>query len=129
WVGGTDLRAPDGERYRCARVVMKRGVGRLPAVPMTARYATTCRVCSGPVQPGDEISKADQGWAPGPCPATPPDTSQTAAAQKAAPTRARREMPAVDGALEVWTDGACAGTPRPGGGGRGPRAGRRGAGG
>ena len=57
-VGVTDRRAPDGERYRCARVVMKRGVGRLPAVPMTARYATTCRVCSGPVQPGDEITKA-----------------------------------------------------------------------
>ena len=70
---------------------------------MTARYATTCRVCSGPVQPGDEITKAEQGWAHGPCAATSSD-----APQKAAPTRARREMPALDGALEVWTDGASA---------------------
>ena len=89
---------------------MKRRVGRLPAVPMTARYATTCRVCSGPVQPGDEITKAEQGWAHGPCAATSSD-----APQKAAPTRARREMPALDGALEVWTDGACSGNPGPGG--------------
>ena len=108
---------------------MKRGVGRLPAVPMTARYATTCRVCSGPVQPGDEISKADQGWAHGPCAVTTPDTSQKAAPQKAAPTRARREMPAVDGALEVWTDGACSGNPGPGGWAWATRDGRSGSGG
>ena len=74
---------------------MKRGVGRLPAVPMTARYATTCRVCSGPVQPGDEITKADQGWAHGPCAATTSDTPQKAAPQR--PTAEGRTDPRAAG--------------------------------
>ena len=87
---------------------------------MTARYATTCRVCSGPVQPGDEITKADQGWAHSPCAATSSDTPKT---------RARKEMPAAPGALEVWTDGACSGNPGPGGWAWATRDGRRGSGG
>ena len=87
---------------------------------MTARYATTCRVCSGPVRPGDEITKADQGWAHEPCAATGSD---------APVSRARKEMPAVDGALEVWTDGACSGNPGPGGWAWATRDGRQDSGG
>jgi ribonuclease HI len=87
---------------------------------MTARYATTCRICSGPVQPGDEIAKADQGWAHDRCAAT---------GSEAPKTRDRREMPAAPGALEVWTDGACSGNPGPGGWAWATRDGRRGSGG
>jgi ribonuclease HI len=93
---------------------------------MTARYATTCRVCSGAVQPGDEIAKVTEGWAHTACAPNGPDVSKAEQApSKAAPTAerkgrggagpARRDMPAVEGALEVWTDGACSGNPGPGG--------------
>jgi ribonuclease HI len=93
---------------------------------MTARYATTCRVCSGPVRPGDEITKAEQGWAHIPC---APNGSDAPKADRAAPTRARKEMAAAPGALEVWTDGACSGNPGPGGWAWATRDGRRGSGG
>ena len=106
---------------------------------MTARYATTCRVCSGPVRPGDEIVKAADGWAHLPCANSP----AADAPERSAPTRAsaippgagrkarggtgaaRREMPAVEGALHVWTDGACSGNPGPGGWAWATRDGRR----
>lgn len=81
---------------------------------MTARYPTTCRVCSGPVRPGDEIAKAAAGWAHTACASTSPtpETPDAPEAERAAP---RREMPAAGDALEVWTDGACSGNPGPGG--------------
>lgn len=101
---------------------------------MTARYATTCRVCSGPVQPGDVIAKAEGGWAHTACASNSsatdaPDTEQAAAKPRSAArptagaggaarkgrTEGRRDMPALEGALEVWTDGACSGNPGPGG--------------
>jgi ribonuclease HI len=111
---------------------------------MTARYATTCRVCSGPVQPGEEITKAAEGWAHSACATTAPEAEGTTAAPEpkakrpAAAARpkarsgagaARREMPAVEGALEVWTDGACSGNPGPGGWAWATRDGRQGSGG
>jgi ribonuclease HI len=96
---------------------------------MTARYATTCRVCSGPIQPGDEIAKAAMGWAHTPCAS---DGSGIATAEAPSTGKARpgrREMPAVEGALEVWTDGACSGNPGPGGWAWATRDGRRESGG
>jgi ribonuclease HI len=75
---------------------------------MTARYATTCQVCRSPVRPGDEIAKVDEGWAHSRCGASKSDDQSRAGA-------ARREMPTADGALQVWTDGACSGNPGPGG--------------
>jgi ribonuclease HI len=97
---------------------------------MTARYATSCRVCSGPVRPGDEIAKAAEGWAHTPCAANgaAPESSVTSAASGATGAD-RREMPTVKGALEVWTDGACSGNPGPGGWAWATRDGRRGSGG
>ncbi len=101
---------------------------------MTARYATTCRVCSGPVRPGDEIVKAADGWAHSPCAGNRPaaDAPGSAAPAGAAARKAqgstgaaRREMPALDGALHVWTDGACSGNPGPGGWAWATRDGRR----
>jgi ribonuclease HI len=77
---------------------------------MTAKYATTCAVCASGIQPGEEIRKSETGWAHEPC-AGPADRPA------ARPTRSapRPDMPAADGALEVWTDGACSGNPGPGG--------------
>jgi ribonuclease HI len=83
---------------------------------MTAKYATTCAVCASAVRPGEEIAKSGSSWAHVGCVASAP--SGTAQREPAArPTRSapRPEMPAADGALEVWTDGACSGNPGPGG--------------
>ena len=77
---------------------------------MTAKYATTCGLCGEPVQPGEEIAKAGQRWAHSACAANPP-ADKVGTAKKPL----RPDMPAVDGALEVWTDGACSGNPGPGG--------------
>ncbi len=106
---------------------------------MTARYATTCHICSGPVRPGDEIAKAAQGWAHIPCTANGAETDRPEAEREAAPTGAVRKvrgatgagraMPTVEGALEVWTDGACSGNPGPGGWAWATRDGRRACGG
>src|SRR3954470_8463801 len=85
---------------------------------MTAKYATTCGVCSSRIQPGEEIARSGETWAHVACAAESPQ--QPAAGKGAAKTAgsarpARPDMPAADGALEVWTDGACSGNPGPGG--------------
>lgn len=99
---------------------------------MTAKYATTCGVCSSRVQPGEEIARAGSTWAHVACAdgAKAPKVS-TAAAPSARPTRSapRPDMPAADGALEVWTDGACSGNPGPGGWAWATQDGRQGSGG
>lgn len=78
---------------------------------MTAKYATTCGVCSSRIQPGEAIARSGSTWAHVACSGTAP-----AAATDARPARAARpDMPAAEGALEVWTDGACSGNPGPGG--------------
>ncbi|WP_285590649.1 ribonuclease H [Actinomycetospora sp. NBRC 106378] len=93
---------------------------------MTAKYATTCGVCAAPVSPGEQIAKAGQRWAHVACadagdqPASSSGTASSGTAPKASPTKkaakpARADMPAAEGALEVWTDGACSGNPGPGG--------------
>lgn len=84
-------------------------VTRVSGVPMTAKYATTCAVCASRIQPGAEIAKSGAGWAHETCAGA---TGGTTARPRAAP---RSDMPAADGALEVWTDGACSGNPGPGG--------------
>jgi ribonuclease HI len=92
-------------------------------VPMTAKYATTCGVCSKPVNPGDEIAKAGSRYGHVACAAATP--TKAAGAAKAV----KPDMPAADGALEVWTDGACSGNPGPGGWAWATRDGRQAAGG
>jgi ribonuclease HI len=117
---------------------------------MTARYATTCRVCLAPIQPGEEIAKATDGWAHGACapsdaaadspagrrpapkresPSPQPTAAGTAKAKRAATRPARPDMPTAADALEVWTDGACSGNPGPGGWAWATRDGRRDSGG
>jgi ribonuclease HI len=98
---------------------------------MTAKYATTCGVCSSRIQPGEEIAKAGETWAHAACAAEQPQQPASAAKAKTA-TRsrpARPDMPAADGALEVWTDGACSGNPGPGGWAWATRDGRQDSGG
>ncbi|MDT7742133.1 MAG: ribonuclease [Actinomycetota bacterium] len=97
---------------------------------MTAKYATTCGVCASPVQPGEEIARAGERWAHAACAGNAPAGSGTttrAAAKAKKPSRP--DMPAVEGALEVWTDGACSGNPGPGGWAWATRDGRQGSGG
>jgi ribonuclease HI len=94
---------------------------------MTAKYATTCAVCASGIRPGEEIGKAGGGWGHVACAdaagaaassATSGSATLTTRAP-ATPARASRPvraaMPAAEGALEVWTDGACSGNPGPGG--------------
>ncbi|MHC1558990.1 ribonuclease H family protein [Actinomycetospora sp. C-140] len=106
---------------------------------MTAKYATTCGVCAAAVSPGESIARAGERWAHAACADTAggssakrPSTAGTTAATKAAtkPAKAPRpDMPAAEGALEVWTDGACSGNPGPGGWAWATRDGRQDSGG
>jgi ribonuclease HI len=90
---------------------------------MTAKYPTTCGLCSAPISPGDEIAKAGQRWAHVGC-APQGQQALPTVAGAAAPAVAKKvakrsagkpAMVAALGALEVWTDGACSGNPGPGG--------------
>jgi ribonuclease HI len=100
---------------------------------MTAKYATTCGVCASRIQPGEEIARAGSGWGHvacaggAPAPTAAPGPAAKPARRSSAPPRP--DMPAADGALEVWTDGACSGTPGPGGWAWATRDGRRDSGG
>ncbi|MEJ2889568.1 ribonuclease H family protein [Actinomycetospora aeridis] len=98
---------------------------------MTAKYATTCGVCASAVSPGEEIARSGERWAHAACAdtsgagATPKKTTSTTKAKKPP----RPDMPAAEGALEVWTDGACSGNPGPGGWAWATRDGRQDSGG
>jgi ribonuclease HI len=95
---------------------------------MTAKYATTCAVCTSRIQPGEEIAKSGAGWAHEACAGAPSKASERSAARPAR-SAPRPDMPAADGALEVWTDGACSGNPGPGGWAWATRDGRQDSGG
>jgi len=98
---------------------------------MTAKYPTTCGLCSSPISPGDEIAKAGARWAHVACAAGSDEPGQQAlvvtgagagaskaGAKTSAPKKRAVGKPAMvelPGALEVWTDGACSGNPGPGG--------------
>ena len=90
---------------------------------MTAKYATTCTVCSCAIRPGEEIARSGESWGHVACAA---DDGPAARPARSAP---RPEMPAAGGVLEVWTDGACSGNPGPGGWAWATRDGRQDSGG
>jgi ribonuclease HI len=116
---------------------------------MTAKYPTTCGVCSASISPGDPIAKAGPRWAHVACASAgqtdllqgADDGATGAGASRSAGSRSTTavkrpakkpmpaSMPAADGALEVWTDGACSGNPGPGGWAWVTRDGRQGSGG
>lgn len=100
---------------------------------MTAKYATTCGVCASAIRPGEEIARSGERWAHAACAETtasrPGARTSTKAGQAKTTKAARLDMPAADGALEVWTDGACSGNPGPGGWAWATRDGRQASGG
>jgi ribonuclease HI len=111
-------------------------------VPVTAKYATSCGVCTSPIEPGEEIVAVGRRWTHVPC--APSGQTELfdagiggpaarAAAHRGATRPARRPDPppaaAPAGALEVWTDGACSGNPGPGGWAWATRDGRQASGG
>jgi ribonuclease HI len=101
-------------------------------VPFPAKYRTVCSLCSGSVEPGEQIRKAGSGWAHVTCPGGAPSgsTATAGAAPGAAAASAPTVSPAVPpGVLEVWTDGACSGNPGPGGWAWATKDGRQGTGG
>jgi ribonuclease HI len=77
-------------------------------VPVIAKFPTTCGVCASAVSPGEEIATVGKRWAHASC--ATGSTKVTGSARAG-----RAPMPSAPGALEVWTDGACAGNPGPGG--------------
>ena len=81
-------------------------------MPLTAKYATTCGVCAGPIQPGEEITDTGGGrtrrWAHVTC---PPGLFELEEVGTTVPTMTTGPVQA----LSVWTDGACSGNPGPGG--------------
>jgi ribonuclease HI len=97
---------------------------------LTAKYATTCGICAGPVSPGEQIVKVGSRWAHVRC-AAEANRPQTVPSfgdpdnQKVRAGGGTRS----DEALRVWTDGACSGNPGPGGWAWATQDGRRGSGG
>ena len=81
-------------------------------MPLTAKYATTCGLCSAPILPGEEITDVGGGrtrrWAHIAC---PQGTLDLEIGEAQAPATVSPEP----SALTVWTDGACSGNPGPGG--------------
>ncbi|WP_197682512.1 ribonuclease H [Jiangella sp. DSM 45060] len=94
-----------------------------------AKYAGRCGACGGDIHPGDELESSGSGrnraWVHASCAGAPalipvPGDAESALVPAAAkPARAKRPRPpamvAPEGAVEVYTDGACSGTPGPGG--------------
>lgn len=93
-------------------------------MPLTAKYATTCGVCSAAIIPGAEIAKSGQRWVHVAC-----ATSEGGERAPASRPEQPEPSPGVPGALEVWTDGACSGNPGPGGWAWATADGRQGSGG
>ncbi len=100
---------------------------------MLAKYAGRCGACGGDIRPGDELESSGSGrsraWVHAACAGAPalipvpgdaePALVPASSSSAAKPSRARRPRPpameAPEGAVEVYTDGACSGTPGPGG--------------
>src|SRR5690349_7998569 len=96
---------------------------------MTAKYATTCAVCAGGIRPGEEIGRSGRSWAHAACADAAPSAEKDPGERKTVSRQVPAAMPAPDGALEVWTDGACSGNPGPGGWAWATRDGRQDSGG
>jgi ribonuclease HI len=89
---------------------------------------------------GSPIAKAGERWVHAECAAgeqgaldlgdgAPAPARRTAPAAARTPRQRPAEMVAAEGALEVWTDGACSGNPGPGGWAWATKDGRQGSGG
>ncbi len=110
---------------------------------MTAKYATTCAICSRAIVPGSEIARSGQRWAHLGCVSSQDVLEMSSGSGAPPPARTRRPGRATgataeagadadavpEGVLQVWTDGACSGNPGPGGWAWATRDGRTGSGG
>ena len=100
-------------------------------VAITAKYATTCGLCSEPIAPGERIESLASGgkarWAHERC--APDALFAVPDPDAASEPSAVSSSPAALGATEVWTDGACSGNPGPGGWAWATRDGRQASGG
>jgi len=81
-------------------------------VPVTAKYATSCSVCTAAIAPGQEIVAAGRRWAHVTCGSSTDDLVPAAETEA---SNVVKVPSARAGVLEVWTDGACSGNPGPGG--------------
>ena len=109
-------------------------------MPLTARFAGTCRSCGRPIAVGEEITDTGRTtglrWAHAGCTSqdlfdldgAPPQHTPDAGTPVADLLGAHPTDPDAP-ALEVWTDGACSGNPGPGGWAWATRDGRQGSGG
>lgn len=123
---------------RASGPILSAGAGMVPEVRSSkgvvlvlAKFAGRCGSCGGDIRLGEEIESAggsrSRSWVHAACANTPAliDVPEDAALVSAAPApaaatgRSRRPRPpamaAPEGAVEVYTDGACSGTPGPGG--------------
>lgn len=104
---------------------------------MLAKFAGRCGACGGDIRPGEEIESAGGSrsrWVHAACASAPalidapggeqaelvavgPGGAAASPAKAAAKSKRPRPpaMTAPEGAIEVYTDGACSGTPGPGG--------------
>ena len=108
-------------------------------VAITAKYATTCGVCSEPIAPGERIESLASGgpkagtarWAHERCaPETLFGSAEPSSPDAGAPDLTTPSPAAPSpAATEVWTDGACSGNPGPGGWAWATRDGRQASGG
>lgn len=102
-------------------------------MPLTAKYATTCRACQAPISPGEQIVSGGSGWAHDRCAAEQGalDLGATTASDldTGDPQLSPRQPSHTATGTEVYTDGACSGNPGPGGWAWATRDGRRGSGG
>ena len=105
-------------------------------MPLLAKFPTTCALCHGSVMVGSPIARAGEKWVHADCAAGEQgalDLGGGAPAPVAKSVRTPRQRPAemvaAQGALEVWTDGACSGNPGPGGWAWATKDGRQGSGG
>jgi ribonuclease HI len=116
------------------------------ATVLTAKYRTRCSACAQPIQPGERMAllgeRGSGQWAHAAChpsgdvsAAGGAGGSRPASASRAPASAPRRErarrpdMAAPEGAVEVFTDGACSGNPGPGGWAWAVADGRQGSGG
>ncbi len=93
---------------------------------MQAKYAGRCGVCAEPIRPGDSIGSAagdSRSWAHAACHSrsggdaalAEPSPARAAGRSTKAARKTRAPMAAPEGAVLVYTDGACSGNPGPGG--------------
>ena len=96
---------------------------------MRAKYPGRCTICPEPIRPGDSIASLGEDsstWVHAGCHPSidvvaaalaedPPPAPTAARERRRTPRPPKAAMAAPEGAVSVYTDGACSGNPGPGG--------------